>query len=138
MHLEGLVLVLEEFVHQVEHGQVELQAKHLADIGDGVELIGVAAAEIDGHHVALMLHALGDEGLVPRQVANHAVPTARAEARGKHQYMVIARKSGFDHGRKLPGLLSRLVDGNTQRCEAGQEHKQVVHQILDATIIVRT
>ena len=67
-HRELFVHVLVHLVDEEEHGDVELDAQFLRPVGQPVELVRVLSAEMDGHHIAVCLHALGDERLCPRQV----------------------------------------------------------------------
>ena len=72
-NLESLVLVLEHLVAQVKHCDVELDAKHLVDVCKAVEELGVLALEMYWNNIALRLHALGDECLLPWQVPDYAL-----------------------------------------------------------------
>ena len=134
---ESLVAVLQHLVGQVEHGDVELDAEGLADVGQVVEEVGVPAVEVDGYHVALVLHALDDESLLPLQVADDAPLAPRAQPGRKHEQLIVRGESGLNHAGKVLGLASGLVDGDAEGREAVQVHQQVVDQVLDLAVVAR-
>ncbi len=69
---EMLAHILVHLVHQEHHGKVERQML-VAESGDAIEPLGVLPTEMDRHHITLILHTLGDESLLPRQVADAAI-----------------------------------------------------------------
>ena len=91
---------------------------------------------MDGHHVALGLHALGDECLLPRQVAYLLVPASRTQSGREHQDVVVALEAGLHHGGEVAALAAGLVDGYAERCQSGQVHQQVVDQIAEVIAVV--
>ena len=91
---------------------------------------------MDGHHVALCLHAFRDEGLFPRQVADHAVLLARAEACGEHQDVVLAAETSLHHRWEVATLRPRLVDGNAEWRQPWKGHQQVVHKVAESVVVL--
>ena len=72
-HGKGIVLVLEKFIRQEEHRDVELDAQRFADVGKAVEELGVLALEMYWNDITLRLHALCDECLFPWNVPDDAL-----------------------------------------------------------------
>ena len=122
-HGESVVLILEKFIRQEEHRDVELDAQRFADVGKTVEEVRISSLKIDGHYVALRLYALRDEGFLPFQVANYAIRATRTKAGGKHNDVVVARKACLNNGGEVATLLARLVDGNEERSKPVKVHE---------------
>ena len=135
LDLEGLVYVFVHFIDQVEHGEVERQT-FVAEVGKTVEEVGVLTTEVDGYHIALILHTLRDEGLGPGNVANHTIPLSRTESCREHQHVVITLETSLHHRREVAALTTRLVDGNTDGSQSWQVHQQIVDQITETPIIM--
>ena len=135
-HDEGFVAVAKHFVDQIEHGDVKLDAEGLADVGQTVETVGVAAAEVDGHDVTLRLHALGDESLVPGQVTNDATTPPRAQSGGKHNDVIVTFEAGLDHLWKTTALCAHFVDGDAERRQPVEVHQEVVDEIFHPAVVV--
>lgn len=131
---EGLVGVAKHFVDEEEHGNVELDAEALANVGYAVESFRILTAEVYRHHVAMGLDTLLDECFLPRYVLNHPVDAPAAEPSRKHDDVVVAFEDGFHHAWKVPALLSRLVDGDEQGLHAVEVHQKVVDEIFDAPV----
>ena len=69
-HGEGVSRVLIHLIDQEKHGDIHLLHQSVADIGEAIEEVAVATAEMDGYHIALILYTLGNERLLPWQIAN--------------------------------------------------------------------
>ena len=67
---EFLVDVLVHLVDEEQHGDIELYAEPLADVGKIVEEVGVLPSEVYRHYVAVVFHALRHEGLRPGNVVD--------------------------------------------------------------------
>lgn len=111
---KGFVAVAEHFVHEEKHGDVELYAQYFAEVGQPVKPGGVVSAEVYGNDVALCFDTFGNECLGPWQVAYHALLFARAQSGRKHDDVVVAAETGFDHGREAAALCAHLVDGDAE------------------------
>ena len=122
-HDEGLVAVEKHLVDKIEHGDVELDAEELAEVGQPVEAVGVSSSEMDGHDVALRLHALGDEGFRPRDVTYHAIVSARTQSGRKHDDVVFALESFADENGQASALVATDIDGDAERGEAVKVHE---------------
>ena len=134
-HSERLVHVLVHLVYKEQLCDVELYAQPLAPVCERVEERGVLSAEVYGHHVAVRLHAFGDERLCPWYVVYLAVYAARAQSCREHEHVVVAAESRLYHLRELAALLARLVDGNTYWCETRQVHQQVVDEVSEVPVV---
>ena len=104
--VECLADVLIHLVDQIEHGEVEGQ-KAVGEIRQTIEGVGILTAEVDRNDVALIFHALGDKRLLPREVANLAIPSARTQACREHQQMIVALEAGFHNLGEGTGALRR-------------------------------
>ena len=113
-------------VDKKQHGDVHLQPQALLPTGDTIETIGVATAEVDGNYITMILYTLGDESLLPRQVMDLSIDHTGVETSGKHEHMVVALEAGLHHSGEVAALLTRLVDADTHRTQAGKEQQQVV------------
>ena len=127
--------VLVHLVDEEEHREVEGQ-EPVAEVCQTVEEVRVLSAEVDGHHVALVLDALRDERLRPRDVADDAVFLPGAEAGGEHEHVVIALEACFDHYGEVSALFAGLVDGDAEGGEPREVHEQIVDEVAEAPVVV--
>ena len=114
--------VLIHLVNEEEHGYVELDAQHLADIGKAIEEHRVVTAEVYRYDVSLMLDTLGDECLLPGDVLNHAVDFPGAQSCWEHHHVVVAGESRLHHCWEVAALRTSLVDADAQGSESWQVH----------------
>ena len=132
---ECLVAVAECFVGQEQHGYVEFQAEALTQRCEAIKAVGIASAKVYGHHVAMSFNALLYECLVPRQVVNDAVLSARAQFCRKHDDVVIAFEGRIDLHRQVATLLARHIYRHAQWRQPVQVHEQIVYQIAYTPIV---
>lgn len=125
-----------EFVHEVEHGEIEADAEPLAPCGQPIEPIGIATLEINGHNVAMRFHTLRDKGFGPRDVLDFSVDATRTETGGEHDDVLVAGESGTDALREFTPFAAGLVDGHDERCDSGKVHQEVVGQIAHALVVM--
>lgn len=125
-------------VDKQQHRNVHLQPQTLLPTSDTIEAVGIATAEVDGDYVAMILHTLGDECLLPRQVMDTTIDHTGVETRGEHEHVVVALEAGLHHSGEVTALLTRLVDADTHRTKAGKEQQQVVDEITEASVIMVT
>ena len=91
---------------------------------------------MDRNHVAPVFNTFGDEGLRPWDIPDHSIMSARAQACGEHEHVVLALKTRPDHHGEVTALLARLVDGNGNRYQPRQVHQQVVNQVAEVPIVL--
>ena len=120
---KGVALLFVEFVHKVEHGNVELDAQPFGEVGQPIEKGGIVPAEVDGDDVALRLDAFADKRFLPSDVLNPPIDLARAQAGGKQNDVVVAAEGCVDHAREVSPVAACLVDGNEEGGESGEVHQ---------------
>ena len=133
---ERLVDVAVHLVDEEEHGDIHLQMQFLLPVGDAVEPLGVSAAKIYRHHVAVVFDAFRYERLLPRQVMDDTVLLPRVQSCREHEHVVVALESGLHHSWKVAALPSRLVDAYRYRPQAGEVEQQVVDEVAEASVVV--
>ena len=114
-HFEFLIPVLEHLVAQIEHRDVEFYTQHPVYVCKTVEELGVLTLEMYGYYIALCLHTLCNESLLPFEVTYHTLSLAGTETCRKHYNMVIARECRIDLLREIACLLACLVYGYPER-----------------------
>ena len=55
--------VLRHLVRQIQHSDIELDARQFAEIGQIIKEIGVTAFKMNGHYIAVRLNALHNKRL---------------------------------------------------------------------------
>lgn len=135
---EMLAHILVHLIHEEHHGKVERQML-VAESGDAIESLGVLTTEMDRHHITLVFHALGDESLLPRQIADAAIRLlAAVQSRREHQHVVVTLESSLYHAREVTALSAGLIDTDAHRLQAREIEQQIVYQIAELTIVMRS
>ena len=49
---------------------------------------------------------------------------------------MVAAEDGVDQCGEIPALPSGFVDGYAERCQAGEVHQQVVHQVFEIAVVM--
>ena len=93
---------------------------------------------MNGHYIAVRLNALHNKRLFPIQVADNSIPAPRAKPGRKHNELVVRRKSGLSHFRKVLSLFAGLVNRYAERSQSTQVHEQVIHHIFHLSIVKST
>ena len=110
-------------IHPVDkeyHGEIERQ-EAVAEVGYAIETIGVLSAEMYWNNVALALHALHYECLLPIDVVYRSVLLSAAVKSGReHKHMAVALESGFHHAREVASVAPCLVDAYTYWSQSGR------------------
>ena len=68
--------ILQHFICQVKHGDIELDAQHLTKIGKIIKEVGVPPLEVDGNYITVGFDTLHDKGLFPIQVTDDPIPVS--------------------------------------------------------------
>lgn len=135
---EMLAHILVHLIHEEHHGKVERQML-VAEPGDAIESLGVLTTEMDRHHITLIFHTFGDESLLPRQIADAAIRLlAAVQSSREHQHVVVALESSLYHAREVTALSAGLVDTDAHRLQAREIEQQIIDQIAELTIIMRS
>ena len=133
---EMLANIAVHLVDQEYHGEIERQ-EAVAEVGYAIETIGVLSAEMYWNNVALALHALHYECLLPIDVVYRSVLLSAAVKSGReHKHMTVAPESRLHHARKVASVAPGLVDAYTYWSQSRQIHEQVVDKIAEPPVVV--
>ena len=127
--------ILQHFICQVKHGDIELDTQYLTKIGKIIKEVGIPPLEVDRNDITVGFDTLHDKGLFPIQVTDDPILPTRTKPCGKHDELIVRSKSRLHHSREVFGLLSRLVDGDAKRRQSVQVHQQVVDHIFHLATI---
>ena len=128
--------VLQHLIRQIKHSNIKLDAQHFTEVCQVVKEIGITSFKMDRHHITMRLHTLHYKRLFPIQIADDAILAARTKPGGKHDKLIVRREPGLYHFRKILGLLTGLINRDTEGSQAMQVHEQVIDHVFHLSTVV--